>query len=156
MYMFTYFQNVKNAMPVIIALSPMKLEHATNQMVNVNAHPGPLPPLPSTKLLYCSPHSWFYFHTNIVKLISTYGIQAQCSIKLFKGLKNMVIWQFYCSPHFLLSFRVNTYWKQEINLEIWHTSFAFKKLLKGTKKHSHSTIFDYPFTPILNQNENIL
>merc|ERR1712051_330234 len=28
-----------------------------NQMVNVNAHPGPLPPLPSTKLLYCSPHS---------------------------------------------------------------------------------------------------
>merc|ERR1712008_95291 len=49
--------NVKNAMPVIIARSPIKLEHATNQMVNVNAHLGPLPPLPLTKLMYCSPHS---------------------------------------------------------------------------------------------------
>merc|ERR1711935_1146256 len=44
--------NVKNAMPVIIARSPIKLEHATNQMVNVNAHPGPPPPLPLTKLMY--------------------------------------------------------------------------------------------------------
>merc|ERR1719400_315906 len=49
--------NVKNAMPVIIVRSPIKLENATNQMVNVNAHPGPPPPLPLTKLLYCSPHS---------------------------------------------------------------------------------------------------
>jgi len=47
--------NVKNAMLVIIARSPKKLELATNQMVNVNAVQPP--PSPSTKLLYCSPHS---------------------------------------------------------------------------------------------------
>merc|ERR1719362_1741271 len=49
--------NVKNAMPVIIARSPIQLENATHQMVNVNAHPGPPPPMLLTKLLYCSPHS---------------------------------------------------------------------------------------------------
>ena len=133
----------------------IKLDHATNQMVNVNAVQPP--PLPLTKLLYCSPHFLFFFHTNIEnkKLILTYGIPAQCLINLFKGLKNMVIWQLYCSPHFLLSFCINTYWKKGINLKIWHTSLAFKKLLKGTKKHRHSTIFDYPLIPILNQNDRL-
>ena len=71
-----FFQNVKNVNLVTKNARKIKLDHATNQMVNVNAVQPP--PLPSTKLLYCSPHSWFSFHTKIEnkKLIWKYVIRT--------------------------------------------------------------------------------